>query len=106
MSQPLTVNIPHALGRLEARRRIDDGIGRLTGQFGANAEVQQAWAGDKLNFTVKAMGQTVTGALDVLDDKVVIAVVLPAFLSFISGKIKSRLQQEGQLMLEKKSPLP
>jgi len=102
MSQPLTVTIPHQLGRLEAKSRIEGGIGRLTDQFGPGAKVNHHWAGDKLNFNVEAMGQAVTGALDILDDKVVIAVVLPGFLNFIGGKIKAKLEKEGHLMLEKK----
>jgi hypothetical protein len=35
MSQPLLVSIPHKLGRLEARRRLDSGIGRLQPELNA-----------------------------------------------------------------------
>lgn len=33
MTKPVTVTIPHELGRAEARKRIEDGIGRLGHQF-------------------------------------------------------------------------
>jgi hypothetical protein len=33
MSQPLLVSIPHRLGRLVARRRLDSGIGRLPSEL-------------------------------------------------------------------------
>ena len=102
MSQPLTVTIPHQLGRIEARRRIEGGLGRFTDQFGKSATVEKTWVGDKLSFSVQAMGQMVTGTLDIFDDQVAIEVLLPGFLGMIAGKIKGKLQKEGQLMLEKK----
>jgi hypothetical protein len=34
MSQPLIVSVPHRLGRQEARRRLDRGIGRLQRELG------------------------------------------------------------------------
>ena len=104
MSKPVTVNIPHQLGRLEARRRIDEGLGRLTQQLsgGATAMVDHSWVGDRLSFSVTAMGQAVRGFVDVLDDEVRLEVLLPGFLAMLAGKVKGRLQKEGQLMLEKK----
>ena len=35
MSQPLIISVPHRLGRQEARRRLDRGIGRLEDELGA-----------------------------------------------------------------------
>ena len=57
MSKPVVVNIPHELGRAEARRRIDEGVGRLTSQIGAVGELQKAWEGDTLAFSLQAIGQ-------------------------------------------------
>ena len=103
MSQPLTVTIPHQLGRAEARRRIEDGLGRFTDQFGkSGSTVDKTWVGDKLSFTVQAMGQAIVGTLDVFDDTVAIEVLLPGFFGLMAGKIKGKLQEQGQLMLEKK----
>ncbi|CAN5267528.1 polyhydroxyalkanoic acid system family protein [soil metagenome] len=102
MGQPLTVSIPHQLGRAEARRRIDDGIGKFGQQFGDRAEFTKAWSGDVLNFTVNAMGQSITGLLDVVDDAVHIKVDLPGLLSLMSGKIKDKLRREGERLLEHK----
>ena len=102
MSKPLTVTIPHQLSRPEAKKRIDEGIERFAQQFGANARFDKAWIGDKLDFTVHAMGQAITGALDVVDDAVHMTVDLPGILGLMAGKIKGKLQQEGQLMLANK----
>jgi putative polyhydroxyalkanoate system protein len=103
MSKPVVVSIPHQLGRAEARRRIDEGVGRLTQQFAAMGEVKHAWSGDTLNFNLTSMGQEVTGKIDIADQDVRLEVVLPGFLAMIANKVRGRLQKEGQILLENKS---
>ena len=100
MSKPVVVNIPHELGRAEARRRIDEGVGRLTSQIGAVGEVKQAWDGDTLAFSLQAIGQTVTGTIAVLDREVRLEVNLPGIFAMIAGKVKGRLREQGQILLE------
>lgn len=100
MSKPVVVNIPHELGRAEARRRIDEGVGRLTSQIGAVGEIQQDWTGDTLAFSLQAIGQTVTGKIDVLDREVRLEVNLPGIFAMIAGKVKGRLREQGQILLE------
>jgi putative polyhydroxyalkanoate system protein len=102
MSKPVVVNIPHQLGRAEARRRIDEGIGRLTQQFASMGEARHTWDGDILRFVVAAMGQEVKGSVDVRDQDVVLEVLLPGFLAMIAGKVKGKIQKEGQILLEDK----
>lgn len=103
MPQPLTVNIPHQLGRTEARRRIDEGLQQFIGQVGGMAQnFHQAWTGDRLDFSAQVMGQQLSGAIHVLEDAARIELVLPGLLGLMAGKIKGRLQQEGQILLEKK----
>lgn len=102
MSKPLTVVIPHQLGRAEARRRLEDGFSRFAHQFGEGAQVHKIWEGDRLAFSAQVMGQSISGALDVRDDAVNMEVNLPGLLGLIAGKIKGRLEQEGQLLLSKK----
>lgn len=104
MTKPITISIPHDLGRAEARKRIEEGFGQLKAQLGETAaeRVQKSWSGDRLDFTAQAMGQTVTGAIDVLDAAVKIEIQLPNVLALLAGKLKGRLQKEGQILLEKK----
>jgi putative polyhydroxyalkanoate system protein len=103
MSKAITVSIPHALGRAEARRRIEDGFGDFSRHLGGGAgALTKSWTGDRLDFSLQAMGQAVTGFLDVADDVVKVEVVLPGFLGMIASKVKGTLQKEGQLLLEKK----
>ena len=103
MSKPITVSIPHELGAVEARKRIDEGFARLMSQVGQGmAKIEKTWVGDRMAFTVQAIGQTVTGHLDVKPHVIDLEIHLPAILAAIANKIKGRLQKEGQLLLGKK----
>lgn len=99
MSKSLVVSIPHELGRAEARRRIDAGLGRLTAQIGAAGELERRWEGDVLHFALRAIGQTVTGTVAVDEREVRLDIVLPGIFAMIAGKVKGRLRDEGQLLL-------
>ncbi len=100
MSKPLVVTIPHELGRAEARRRLDEGIGGLVAQLGAVGQADHAWDGDVLRFSVRAMGQVISGLIDVADREVRLEVVLPAFLAMIANKVRGKIQKQGQILLE------
>lgn len=103
MTKPLIVSIPHGLGKAEATRRLRDGVGQLKSQFGDKiATVEERWDGDRLSFRVGAMGQTVTGHLDVAEDSVRVELQLPWVLAMVAEKAKALIQKQGTLMLEKK----
>jgi putative polyhydroxyalkanoate system protein len=103
MSKPLVVVIPHQLGRAEARRRLETGIGSLKERFGHHvASVSDRWAGDHLDLAVKAMGQGVQAGLDVGEAEVRVEVHLPWMLAMIAEKAKGFIAKEGTLLLEKK----
>lgn len=99
MSKPVVVTIPHELGKAEARRRIDEGIGRLTSQIGAVGEIKQAWDGDLMRFSLQAIGQTVTGTIDIQEREARLEVHLPGIFAMIANKVKGRLRDEGQILL-------
>ena len=103
MSKPLIVEIPHQLGREEARRRLETGMGQLKSKFGDKfTSVDQSWTGDHLDVVIKAMGQAVSAGLDVETDHVRLEVHLPWMLAMIAEKAKGFIRKEGQLLLEKK----
>jgi hypothetical protein len=61
MSQPLPVSIPHRLGRLEARRRLDSCISRLRSELSTLLSgLDCHWEEDTLNFVASAMWQRIT----------------------------------------------
>jgi hypothetical protein len=102
----VTVNIPHALGKEEARRRIDEGFGRMrqqmTAGLGGMLAFQERWEGDRLHFEGRGLGQTLTGRLDVRADSVEIQLDLPEMLAAIADLITGKIRQEGRKLLEKK----
>jgi putative polyhydroxyalkanoate system protein len=103
MSKPLVVSIPHSLGKEEARRRLQTGFGTLKTQFGQHlTSIEDRWAGDRMDFRVAAMGQQVTGHLEVKSDSVDLEVTLPFLLAMMADKARALIQKQGTLMLEKK----
>jgi hypothetical protein len=102
MATPLTVSIPHQLGRAEARRRIEAGFAKIVHVLpGSGGSCSERWDGDRLTFRVAAMGQTVDGVVEVGDAAVTIAIELPGVLGIIANSLKDRLQKVGQLLLTK-----
>lgn len=102
MATPITVSIPHQLGRAEARRRIETGFAKIIHLLpGSAGNCSERWDGDRLIFSVVTMGQTVAGVINVLDAVVAMEIDLPSVLGMIAGGLKDRLQKVGQLLLTK-----
>jgi putative polyhydroxyalkanoate system protein len=103
MSQPIQVDLPHSLGKEEARRRIAANIHKLESQIPGGARVQSRWSGDRLNLQVHAMGQAVTGDLDVEEARVRCKLELPGMLAMFARPIEAMLSARGgDLLLEDK----
>ena len=102
MADPLVVNLPHKLGREEARRRIAGGIGKLKDHIPGGGEVRSNWVGDRLNLTVTAMGQEVASHIDVEETRVRLEVLLPPLLGMFGDTIAGFLQRGGAALLEDK----
>lgn len=100
MTQPIEVDLPHRLGKDEARRRIANNLHTLQEHIPGGAQVQSGWVGDQLSLDVAAMGQSVAAAIDVMDDRVHLKVLLPPMLSMFSGIIQGALQKKGSVLLE------
>jgi hypothetical protein len=100
MSQPIELDLPHKLGREEARRRIAANIGSLQNHIPGGANVQSAWSGDRLDLRVAAMGEEIVGSLDVQDSKVHVRFALPGMLGMFSGVIAGALKSQGGRLLE------
>ena len=103
MPQPLTVTIPHRLGRDEAVRRLKAGLTGVGQKFGGVFTLtEEVWSGSRLQFAARALGQTASGAIDVADDHVRVEMQLPWLLAQLGEKAKTLIRKQGQLMLEKK----
>ena len=100
MSQPIEVDLPHNLGKDEARRRIATNIHKLQEHIPGGAKVESGWAGDQLNLRVQALGDSVQTAIDVEETKVHVKVLLPGLLGMFAGPIQAMLQKKGGALLE------
>ncbi|HXG80381.1 MAG TPA: polyhydroxyalkanoic acid system family protein [Sphingomicrobium sp.] len=104
MQQPIDVDLPHKLGREEAKRRIAGNFHKLRDHIpGGASHIDEQWSGDRLNLTVHAMGQSVEAVIDVEETKVHCRIQLPPMLSLLAGPIEAALKAKGSdLLLEDK----
>ena len=100
MSKPIDLQIPHRLGRAEAKRRMSANIGKLQSFFPGGAEVSSSWAGDRLDLDIRALGQAVTATLDVEDSYVRLRLILPPLLAMAAAPIEAMLRSRGHELLE------
>jgi len=103
MTTPINVDIPHKLGAEEAKRRMQNGMGRLADHLPAGAKVTTGWTGDRMNLGVQMMNQNVTATLDVEEQLVRVEVRVPAALSMFAKPIAALLKSKAGKMLEDKS---
>jgi hypothetical protein len=103
MTAPLVVSIPHRLGKAEAVSRLKSGLGRARTDFGNIMSVdEEAWTGDTVAFRLRALGQGVSGTIQVLEDHVRLEVTLPWLLAKLTERFVPTIRKEATLLLEKK----
>lgn len=101
MQQPIQVDLPHKLGKEEARRRIAGNIHKLKEHIpGGAAQVDSSWQGDELTLNVHAMGQAVEARIGVDENVVHCRVMLPGMLAMFARPIEAMLQKKGNVLLE------
>jgi putative polyhydroxyalkanoic acid system protein len=99
---PLLITISHRLGRDEARRRLEDGLGHIHGRLaGFVSSLDYTWTGYRLDFSVTAMRQSINGRIDIEDDIVRVEIRLPLLLRVLANKITGRVRGEAALLLDK-----
>jgi len=102
MSKPIIVDIPHQLGAAEARRRIEQGFATFAAQVGGSAvaNVRHVWNDGQMTFSFVALGQSITGAVDVQDTLARLEVTLPGILGLMAEAIRGRVETQGRLLLK------
>lgn len=96
----MRIALPHSLGKEEARRRVRERSGEIANFVPGFASVTTAWQGDdRMNLIVGAMGQAMTGAIEVGESEVAFTVELPAALSFVEPMIRSQIEAKGRKLL-------
>ncbi|MBX7500694.1 polyhydroxyalkanoic acid system family protein [Qipengyuania sp. YG27] len=100
----MRVPIPHDLEKEEVRRRLREHSHEI-GQFvpGGLADVTTHWPNeDRMDLSVRAIGQGVDGCVLVEDGQVVFEVNLPPALSFVEPMVAGAIRQQGQKLIAKK----
>ena len=102
MPEPTVITISHRLGRDEAKRRLDAGLGHIRSQLAPFATaIDYRWTGYRLDFSLAAMRQSISGRIDVEDAFVRVELYLPLLLRMLAGTITARIRQEGSQLLDK-----
>ena len=102
MPKPLVMTISHDLGKEEAKRRLQNGVGQIRSQLAPmTTSLDHQWIEDRLSFHMTALGQRIAGHIDVLEENVRVELQLPGVLGWLGEKIGRRIQRQAALMLEK-----
>jgi hypothetical protein len=97
----MRVPISHSLGKDEVRRRLQSRSHEI-GQFvpGGMADVTTTWPNeDRMDLSVKAMGQGIDGCVIIEENQVIFEVNLPPALSFVEPMVASAIRQHGQKLI-------
>jgi len=100
MPKPLTIILPHKLTQADVRSRIESALAEARGHYPAYAgTLRETWSGNRMDFMLSAMGQAVTGRIDLLSDSVQVQIDLPVFLAMMADALRSRIENEGRKLL-------
>lgn len=101
--KPLTLSVPHKLTQEEARRRIAAGVEEARLKHSNDfVGVKETWNGNRMDFHLGVLGQSITGRVDVGPDAVMLEVDLPWVFAALAGRAKAQIQEEARKLLERK----
>ena len=63
---------------------------------------EEAWSGDRMQFRVRALGQTAAGTIQVGNESVRLEVTLPWLLHRFAKTVQQTIAGRGRILLEKK----
>ncbi|WP_336982173.1 polyhydroxyalkanoic acid system family protein [Altererythrobacter fulvus] len=97
----MRIVLPHSLGKEEVRRRLHDNSHKIASHLpGGMAEVTTDWAGeDRMTMAIAAMGQTLSGAVEIGEGEVAFELELPLALSFAKPMAEAAMRQMGEKLL-------
>lgn len=104
MPKAVTVSLSHDLAPAEVKRRIVAGLADARAKHAhLFKDSRETWTSEnQMDFTVRAILQTVTGNVRIEPNVVHISVNLPLLLAMFAEKLKPQIESEGRKMLEKK----
>jgi hypothetical protein len=105
MPEPIVVRIPHSLGKPEATRRIETGVGRANVVLPRIVRVEQSSTENgEIFLAVRALGQIATANVTIENDYVLVEATVPTFLAPFVEKAKSFTKSYGSKLLTGPTP--
>ena len=103
MAKSIKVSIPHELPPAEVKRRLEEALADARAKHGALLrDARETWSSDsQMDFSAQAMGQRITGSVQIEPAQVHVTVNLPMLLSIFASKLKPQIEAEGSKLLEK-----
>ena len=97
----MRVPIAHTLPKEEVRRRLRERSHEIANFVpGGMADVTTSWPDeDRMDLSVRAMGQGIDGRVLIEEHEVVFEVDLPPALSFVEPMIAGAIRDKGQKLL-------
>ena len=92
----MRIAVPHNTSKEEARKRVDQRLSGLLGQFAHHAEdLHHEWTGDTLHFKGRARGLNVQGTVEITDAAMIVDAKLPLIAMAFEGRIREAVQKEA-----------
>ena len=102
MGKNIRISIPHEHSPSEVKRRLVDALADARAKHpDLLRDARETWPTDnQMHFTGQAMGQTITGSVEIEPGQVQVTIVLPFLLSMFASTLKPRIEAEGRKLLE------
>jgi hypothetical protein len=95
----MRIAVPHNSTREQARKRVEQRLASLLGQFSHHADdLHHEWSGDTLHFKGKAKGLNVSGTVEITDATMIVDAKLPLIAMPFEGRIREAVQKEADQM--------
>ena len=101
MEKTFQQDVPHKLGKTEAKRRMEDGLPKLLSML-PGGRADHHWEGDAMLMDYAALGQSASARMEVLEDRVLVTITLGGMLAAMGDKIAGMLGRGTRDMLEDK----
>jgi hypothetical protein len=100
MAKPLVILIEHGTTKEAAKARLERSLDRIRAEVSPYVgTIEEQRRADAVDFRVAALGQTVSGSIEVEDEVLRVVVLLPGRLGFLGGAIASRIRERGLKLL-------
>jgi putative polyhydroxyalkanoate system protein len=95
-----SVDVPHKLGREAAIEKLDTLMQRVAEMYRDQVkDIEQHWEENKLLFSFRTLGLTVSGQTVVDDDQVAVTGKLPIAAMMFKGKIEKDIRTQLEKLL-------